>query len=142
MAEEFLFPFKSNDSVLPQADVRCNDGRESLLHLAARYNTVESVSGLLKGGADLDSRDNNGCTALLVAVYKTYFQLASLLISAGADLHVADDLGRNVLHYACRRDRSSEADFVRSLLDEGVGVECADNNGDTPLHIAAEVTTL
>ena len=55
----------------------------SLLHHAARCDQAELVSFLLDNGADIDTKGDNGCTSLYVAVrYVTtcflYFYLSAL----------------------------------------------------------------
>uniref|UniRef100_A0A671EXX4 Retinoic acid induced 14 n=2 Tax=Rhinolophus ferrumequinum TaxID=59479 RepID=A0A671EXX4_RHIFE len=77
------------------------DGNIPLL-LAVQSGHSEVCHFLLDHGADVNSRDKNGRTALMVAS----------LIKKGADLTLVDSLGHNALHYS----KLSENAGIQSLL--------------------------
>ena len=51
-------------------------------------------------GADMDSQDKEGRTALLLAASKQAWRTVKLLLSHSADLTVRDNRNRNFLHLA------------------------------------------
>jgi ankyrin repeat protein len=70
------------------------------LMFAAREGAAEAVRALAAGGADLDARDPDGVTALLVAILNAHYDVAATLADLGADPNVADQTGRTPLYAA------------------------------------------
>ncbi|WP_447971296.1 ankyrin repeat domain-containing protein [Nitrospira sp. M1] len=64
--------------------------REQLLIDAVDQRDLASVKQLLKHGADVESRDTRGRTALLIAVGINSVEIARLLIEAGANVNAQD----------------------------------------------------
>ena len=60
-------------------------------------NTVET---LLERNININERNNSGETALYLAIENSYFQIAEILLSAGADPNIPDNLGQSPLHEA------------------------------------------
>ncbi len=56
------------------------------LRRAVKARNTERVRELLSTGADVNSKDNNGWTALRSAAYNGHTEIAKILIEAGADL--------------------------------------------------------
>jgi ankyrin repeat protein len=52
------------------------------------------------GGADVDARDPDGVTALVIAILNAHYDLAAALVELGADPNVADQTGRTALYAA------------------------------------------
>ena len=71
----------------------------ALMHAAARGN-VDSVTALIKAGADLHARDDRGRTPLITAVRKKNTKVASALVAAGARVNDEDLDGKTALDYA------------------------------------------
>jgi ankyrin repeat protein len=79
-----------------------NDGWNSLM-IAASKNRVEIMRLLLSAldvAAWVDARGHNGVTALIVASANGATAAVETLISAGADVHLASDIGITALHKA------------------------------------------
>ena len=68
-------------------------------------STDEKIA-LLEKGADINKRDNEGCTCLMRASYGGYTDLVIYLIRKGADKTVTDNAGRTALQYV--RTKSDE----------------------------------
>jgi hypothetical protein len=70
------------------------------LHQAARDGDLARVVELVNGGADIDERDHNGSTPLMLAMYHGHADVARLLVERGSDPAVVDLGGRNARDWA------------------------------------------
>ena len=70
------------------------------VNAAAEENTMDLAKMLIEAGADVNTSDDNGRTALMIAAEKNAVDLAKMLIEAGADVNASDDDGRTVFMYA------------------------------------------
>jgi ankyrin repeat protein len=105
------------------------------LYLAALADQPEMVTLLLQRGADLEARDAEGRTPLMVAVGFGKGGVAALLVAAGADIRAVDNLEKAPIHFAAG---SGAADVVSLLLARGIDVNEQNRfSGMTPLHYAA-----
>jgi hypothetical protein len=63
----------------------------------------QAVSAILANGADVNETTGGGQTALILAVIFGHTNLVKLLMSAGADPQLRDNLGLNAIEWAQRR---------------------------------------
>jgi hypothetical protein len=70
------------------------------LPLAASAKDIKQVERLIAQGADLNARSHNGMTALLIAAATDQYDMAIMLINAGADVFATTKLGHNAGRYA------------------------------------------
>ena len=70
------------------------------------------VSALLARGADVNETTGGGQTALILAVIFGHTNIVKILINAGANLHLRDNLGLNALEWAQRRGLSEAVDIL------------------------------
>lgn len=92
---------------------------------------------LLEKGANVNQKDREGNTALLLCVdnFGGHLELVKALCEAGADLNAIDADGNNVLYYAMK----AESQFVaKYLLKKGADYKHTNNEGVTPAQVAAE----
>lgn len=76
-------------------------GPESALTYAARYRNYSAVDLLISEGYyEVDSRDNNGDTALIVAAKYGQVKAVKVLLKHGASLALQDKDGKTALDYA------------------------------------------
>ncbi len=110
------------------------------LHLAAARNDAAMVALLLTHHADVKLRSIAGCTPLDVAALMGATEVASQLISAGADVNAAGPAnttgGATPLLLATGNDHT---DTVKLLLEHGANPDAAYTTGagSTPLMLAA-----
>lgn len=71
---------------------------------------------MIEAGADLNSRNHHGQTALMVAAHKGYTVAAQALVEAGADLNCTAKYGLSALMLAVVAGHDS---VVRLLLEAG-----------------------
>ena len=126
------------------------------LHQAAADRDIEQVKSLLSRGADVDARDETGCTALhCVAKWRPnimvrmknrrdpeamarireearIMEVAELLISKGAQVNVQDDEGNTPLHHAVKGEHRDVAEL---LIGKGADVNARNQRGFTPIEV-------
>lgn len=71
-----------------------------LLFNAALTGNESLVIDVVKRNVQLNIRDNQGYTPLIVAVLYGYQNVVEALVLAGADLYIKDNAGRTALDYA------------------------------------------
>lgn len=66
-----------------------------LVHTTASHNNLKSLEVLLERGIDIEYRDEDGTTPLMIAAKRGYPRIVSRLLAAGADPDAVDSEGRN-----------------------------------------------
>jgi uncharacterized protein len=113
---------------------------QTALILASSRGALETAKTLLQGRADPNLKDKSGSTALFRALQNRHDEVGDLLLAQPSlDLNARGLNGVSVLIAYVARSR---ADKVAKLLERGVAVNLQDADGDTPLHIAAQVGNL
>ena len=101
---------------------------------AVKRQDPVSVQALLEDGADVNTTQGDGATALHWAAYWDDQPTAQLLLAAGAAVGKANDLGVTPLWLACN---NGSAAMVEALLDAGADPNAALPSGETPLMTAS-----
>lgn len=107
------------------------------LRRAAQDGDVAAMEELLDGGADVESRDGDGTTPLMSAVFGRQARAVEFLLARGADANAARDGGETVLHLAAR---TGDEGILRALFAAGAAQSIDRQTHkflQTPLHIAA-----
>lgn len=102
---------------------------------AARFGLTYSLDLLIKAGADIESSDTFGNTALHTAALGRHCETVQFLLEKGAELDVTNSEINTPLFLATSKDHF---ETVQVLLDKGAdpGASCKD--GWTALHKAAD----
>ena len=108
------------------------DSRDLLL--AIRDGDYVRVQKLLRTGADVNTRDADGTTALMHSVIETDAKTMKLLMDSGAEVNAKNTLDSTALMYA-----AVNLEKTRLLLDRGADVNVKGRGGATPMSVA--VTT-
>ncbi len=118
------------------------------------------AKSLIKKGADLEIKDEEGNTPLLLSIYRDRNDIAKLLIEKGVNLEVTNKYGHTPLSVSIVSDnydivkllikkgadinripltmvtfnaRFSDNDIVKLLIDNGINIESKNEDGDTAL---------
>ena len=124
-----------------------HSGRTAL-HSAAMYDgKAELIQVLIDAGAELEARDDEGCTALIYAALYADLGNAQKLLQLGANVDVQDSTGRTALLAACESGPERNCALVEQLLALGADVKQRTNRNSAAnvpedglrqaIHIAA-----
>lgn len=100
---------------------------------AIAANDTTQVQSLLARGADVDTRDPNGNTGLMIAAAYGYTDIARLLVEAGADVDARGRIGNTPLIYAVQQ---GQTEIVRLLIAGGALVDARNEFGSNPRDLA------
>lgn len=101
---------------------------------AADGNLAE-INRLLAEGANPNSVNDNGMTALIVSAIEGHVEIARVLLAAGTNVNHANKEGITALMAASLFGYS---EIVKVLLDGGADVNTQSRNGNTAMILAAE----
>ena len=108
---------------------------ESPVADAAMHSDYDTVRSLLREGADVNTAQGDGMTALHWAAVNGQLDTAKMLLYAGANLRATTRLhAYSPLHLA---SRSGHADTVKLFLDSGADATVPTTTGVTSLMLAA-----
>ena len=112
--------------------------REQLVEFV-KAGDVAEVLRLLQAGADVNARDEEGATLLMLAAYAGNLAMVKLLIEAGADVNAKDARGWSAISRAVynAEQKRGFAEVVQLLIDSGADIEAAISYGVRPLMLAA-----
>ena len=103
---------------------------ENLLN-ATSHENLNDVERALKNGADVNHKDNDGDTALIVASIEGNKEIVQFLLDNGADIEAKDNSGFTALFWVVYNEDKEMAQF---LLDNGADIEAKYDDGFTALH--------
>ncbi|XP_058527317.1 fibronectin type 3 and ankyrin repeat domains protein 1 isoform X1 [Ochotona princeps] len=94
--------------------VDSGSGWTPLMRVSAMSGNQRVASLLIEAGADVNVKDRDGKTPLMVAVLNNHEELVQLLLERGADATIKNEFGKGVLEMARVFDRQN----VISLLED------------------------
>lgn len=101
---------------------------------ASEAGNFDDVKTALSNGADVNSPDKNGYTALQLAANNNFPKILSLLLKQkGIDLE-ASTIGPKALHFAALW---GHIECLNLLLKAGANVNAVSDENETALHLAA-----
>ena len=103
-----------------------------------QQSTAEYIRVLISEGANVNAKDKDGRTPLMLAAAKSSTPgIVALLLEKGAELEARSTYGWTPLMIAAR---NSSPEIVQLLLEKGAEVNVRDTDGKTPLMFAARNT--
>jgi hypothetical protein len=103
------------------------------VHLASASGDPNAVKMLLDAKADLEWENDDGETALQLAVRLHRNATALVLLSAGADGGRLWPDGRNIIHFAAER---GDAHMIKRMVNGGAVPDQKTHGGITPFRLA------
>ncbi|XP_053348675.1 serine/threonine-protein phosphatase 6 regulatory ankyrin repeat subunit A-like isoform X1 [Clarias gariepinus] len=130
-----------------QVQLRGGKALEMPLHIAARVKDGEKVAEmLLKSGAEVNTEQDNGETAMHIAACHGNLQTMGTLLEEGADLTWRSKAEETPLHVAVRHCHAHIVVWILEYLTRErhrkgteLCVRQANQKGETTLHLAAEI---
>jgi ankyrin repeat protein len=110
-----------------------DQSQRTYLHEAAGAGNAVDVQKQIGAGAEVDAKDRNGYTPLMLAV-QGHADSVKILIDFGADVNAVANDSMTPLHVAMR---DCDSKILKLLLNAGADVNQTDNMKNTPLHVAA-----
>ncbi len=123
---------KESKNLLPDYE---NLTPNDALWKAVRVSHVEQVKRAIIRKADVNSRDGDGSSVLMIACQKGDSAIVNSLLEAGADARTSNNWGNSPLTWACQQENE---EVVQLLLDKKVNVNAYAPDGNTGLHYASE----
>ena len=102
---------------------------------AAEEGKVRLVSGLLRAGADIETRDDYGDTGIHFSARRGHDNLVKMFLGQGVDVNIRGRWEGTVLMRAAALGQTKT---VRLLLDSGAELNLQDSEGFTALMLAAK----
>jgi len=112
------------------------DKEQSPLIKAILENDKDAIISLVEQGADVNAKDDDGNTALMLAVdEQNNGDIVKCLVEHGADINAKNDDGETALIWAALD--SGNENVVKYLVEKGADVNIKGEEGQTPLMCAA-----
>ena len=112
---------------------------EEELLKAAKNGDLQTVTNYISKGADVNSKDYFGATALMSAAYRGFTEIVKILIEHGADVNARDHDGNTALDKTPLNPQNGKKmlEIAKLLLEHGADVNSKDRYGATALSYAA-----
>lgn len=114
--------------------------RDKLFLEMCKNAPVEEIISALEKGADINARNKNKMTALMVAaMYNHNPDVIDALVKHGADINAKNHKGNTALIFA---SMMNDPEVVRALLRAGADIEIANHDRKRALHYARRTPKL
>jgi len=118
----------------PDPNVRDKESHTTALEYAVRNANREMVQVLLGAKVDVNAKDEDGQTVLMMLNDKVTSEIVWDLVNAGAKVNLRDKDGDTALMSTAEENN---LDALKALLDAGAKVDATNNHGVTALMKAA-----
>ena len=105
---------------------------------AAENNEINTMLRHLEAGANINSQNDSGQTALMFFALSGPKEIVNLLLKSGAEVNVKDRSGDTAVLYSVISSKRENKEIINLLLENGAEVNVPNNSdGKTPLMHAA-----
>ncbi|KAL9951672.1 hypothetical protein ACROYT_G044390 [Oculina patagonica] len=104
------------------------------LHLSALGGNIASIEKLLSQGCDINARESDEKTPLMIAACHGKAKVVSFLLKSGADAFLKSEDGSTLLHFA---SRGGNVTIIEEVVKQGLHIDSTDSVDNTPLMYAA-----
>jgi ankyrin repeat protein len=108
---------------------------DSYLIRASAYGHIDMVKKYIEDGADVNAKNDDGNTALMMASWNGHIEVVRFLLKNGADVNAKNNDDNTALQTASMNGRT---ETVAMLLNNGADVNMKDEEGTTALGAASE----
>lgn len=115
-----------------------DDTQITILGWVAFHGRQAWATALIRAGADIHFKNNNGESPIVHAVRRGHAQMVALLLDSGADPFGVNKKNQNMLHVVARSSRAGANAIVLTLLKQGLPVDAVDKDGETAVMCAAK----
>ena len=109
--------------------------KDTYLLEAAVIDDPDKVADALDAGANVNTKDNDGRTSLILASRHGHTEIVTMLLANGADVNAKNNDGWTALIVA---SFYGHTEIVTMLLEKGADVNAKNNDGYTALIMASE----
>ncbi|XP_071805761.1 E3 ubiquitin-protein ligase MIB2-like [Asterias amurensis] len=120
----------------PSAMKYQNPAKQTPLQVAAYRGHTDSVIALVTAKAPLESKDDDGDTALMFAVIGKEPEIVKFLLLNGSNINASNEKGLTALHLAAAKGHPTCAEVLLKHEPSTCNVNIKDNDGNTPLMVA------
>ena len=122
---------------LPEVDLNHQSSKnDTALHLAVQKKHSDVVQVLIDAGADIETKNDDGCSPLHVASRSGEPATVKMLVKTGADVRATDDEGNACLIFAAYQGHTSTVRYLVCLPEVDLNHQGVYNS--TALHLAVQ----
>ncbi|KAJ3641462.1 hypothetical protein Zmor_027969 [Zophobas morio] len=112
---------------------------EEILDLALDQGTAVIITLLVENGVDVNAKNKNGMTPLLLTCTNKYIcsDVVQILLKCGALINLMDEEHNSALHYASDSEEDNQL-IMNLLINYGVDVNAQNKYGTTALQLACK----
>jgi Ankyrin repeats (many copies) len=125
-------PMKESSEPHPDAKL---EGDATSLMAAAYAGDDDVLADLIQRGAELESKDVDGYTALMYACNGGKMRSVELLVDAGADVNARDNQNSTPVMFAAQH---GHVEIVKALVEHGADTDARGDHGLTALGFARQ----
>ncbi len=114
-------------------NTRDRDTSDQAIHIVTRRGDVGWVVFILQAGGDINSKDRDGNTPLMLATQGRFAEGVRVFIQVKAQLDTANRLGETPLLKAVQ---NRDANIAKMLIDAGANADVTDSTGATARSVA------
>jgi len=121
-------------------NIKMNPLESTPLHYACENNQIETISYLLKKGANIEAEDMLGNTPLFAAIKNECSEAIKLLINSKANVeYILPGMQHNIIHHLLDYYRNSDpVEIIKHCLNSDIDINAQDLLGNTALFYATQ----